>query len=231
MNIRLLAFASAAEILGGKTHVVEIEEGASLADLKRHLCTEHPRLMSLWQRLAIAVDGDLVSQGNDPRLKDGVEVALLPPVSGGSPGDSAEDHAVLVDGPIDTPDVQQRVETPENGAVLVFLGAVRNHHQGRPVVQLTYDAYRPMAERRLRQITRELEASQDGLRAAIVHRLGEVPAGEPSVVIAVSSPHRQAAYEASREALERLKREVPIWKQEHYGDGEAVWREVEAIAP
>jgi molybdopterin synthase catalytic subunit len=87
-----------------------------------------------------------------------------------------------------------------------------------------------MAETVLRRIAADLVAGADRLRAAIVHRLGEVPVGEPSVVIAVASPHRAAAYEASRTALERLKREAPIWKREHYADGEAAWREEEALS-
>jgi len=107
---------------------------------------------------------------------------------------------------------------------------VRDHHAGRPVAKLTYSAYRPMALAGLRRIVTDLEASGPGLRAAIVHRLGEVPVGEASVVIAISSPHRAAAYEASRTALERLKAEIPIWKREHYADGEAAWREEEPLA-
>ena len=86
-----------------------------------------------------------------------------------------------------------------------------------------------MALEGLRRIVADLEAGHENLRAAIVHRLGEVPVGEPSVVIAVASPHRAAAYDASRTALERLKAEIPIWKREHYADGGAEWREVEPL--
>jgi molybdopterin synthase catalytic subunit len=99
------------------------------------------------------------------------------------------------------------------------------------VARLTYAAYRPMAERTLGRIVADLEAAHEDLRAAIVHRLGEVAVGEASVVIAVASPHRDAAWAASRQALERLKREVPIWKREHYADGGAAWREEEPLAP
>lgn len=112
---------------------------------------------------------------------------------------------------------------------MIFLGNVRDHHAGRPVAKLTYSAYRPMALEGLRKIVADLEAGAPGLRAAIVHRLGEVPVGEASVVIAVASPHRAAAYEASRTALERLKAEIPIWKREHYADGEEAWREEEPL--
>ena len=86
-----------------------------------------------------------------------------------------------------------------------------------------------MALEGLRRIVADLEAGHENLRAAIVHRLGEVSVGEPSVVIAIASPHRAAAYDASRAALERLKAEIPIWKREHYADGEAAWREEEPL--
>jgi molybdopterin synthase catalytic subunit len=137
----------------------------------------------------------------------------------------------LVDGPLDVDRAVAAVAAPERGAVVVFLGTVRDHHAGRPVERLTYSAYRSMATDVLRRIVADLEAEHDRLRAAIVHRLGEVPVGEPSVVIAVAAPHRAAAYEASRAALERLKREAPIWKREHYAGGASGWREEEALRP
>jgi molybdopterin synthase catalytic subunit len=137
----------------------------------------------------------------------------------------------LTDEAIDTASLVRAVSAAACGAVVLFLGTVRDHHGGRVVAELAYSAYRPMALTRLEQIVHDLEAAAPGLRAAIVHRLGSVPIGEASVVIAVASPHRQAAYEASRTALERLKREVPIWKRETYGDGTVAWREEEALVP
>ncbi|HBL27557.1 MAG TPA: hypothetical protein DD490_12035 [Acidobacteria bacterium] len=138
-------------------------------------------------------------------------------------------RAALVDGPIDVGRVTAAVGGPAHGAVVLFLGTVRDHHAGRPVGRLTYSAYRRMALDALGRIVADLEAGAGGVRAAIVHRLGEVPVGDASVAIAVSSPHRAAAYEASRTALERLKAEVPIWKQEHYTEGPPVWREEEPL--
>lgn len=136
--------------------------------------------------------------------------------------------ASLTDSPLDPTPLLAQVSTPDRGALVLFLGTVRDHHRGRSVAFLTYSAYRPMALARLERIVADLEA--DGtVRAAIVHRLGEVPVGEASVAIAASSAHREAAYEASRTALERLKREVPIWKRERYADGEEVWREEEPL--
>jgi molybdopterin synthase catalytic subunit len=223
MKIHLLAFASAGDAIGTTETEIELPAGSRVADLRVRLDAEHPKLAPLWPRLAIAVDGRIAAP--DSPLADGAEVALLPPVSGGS-GDLRAD---LVDGPIDTDAVAAAVAGPGRGAVLVFLGTVRNSHAGRAVEKLTYSAYRRMALDTLVTIAADLEAATPGLRAAIVHRLGEVPVGEASVVIAVASPHRAAAYEASRTALERLKAEVPIWKREHYAEGTAVWREEEPL--
>lgn len=221
MKIRLLAFASAGDALGTTETELELPDGSRVADLRARLDRDHPALAPLWPRLAVAVDGRIA--GQDEPLADGVEVALLPPVSGGSA------LAELVDGPIDVDRAVRSVEASGFGAVVVFLGTVRDHHAGRAVEKLTYSAYRKMAADTLAKIVSDLEAL--GTRVAIVHRLGEVPVGEASVVIAVGSPHRAAAYEASRTALERLKAEVPIWKREHYAEGEAVWREEEALHP
>lgn len=231
MRIRLLAFASAADALGTGETAIELAEGAGVADLRRELEARHPELVALWSRLAVAVDGEIA--GPETSLADGAEVALLPPVSGGSGKAVAEapprPRALLTEAPIRVDDAVAAVARPSRGAVLVFLGTVRDQHRGRPVERLTYSAYRSMAEARLGRIEREIEAAGDDLGLAIVHRLGEVPAGEASVVIAAASPHRAAAYEASREALERLKREVPIWKREHYAGGDAAWREEEPL--
>ena len=221
MKIRLLAFASAGDALGTTETEIELPEGSRVADLRARLDRDHPALAPLWPRLAIAVDGRV--SGPDEPLRDGIEVALLPPVSGGS------GLAELVDGPIDVDRAVRSVEAPGFGAVVVFLGTVRNHHAGRTVEKLTYSAYRRMAADTLTRIVSDLESN--GTRVSIVHRLGEVPVGEASVVIAVGSPHRAAAYEASRTALERLKAEAPIWKREHYAEGEAEWREEEALTP
>jgi MoaE-MoaD fusion protein len=224
MKIRLLAFASAGDALGTTEMELELPDGSRVADLRERLDRDYPKMAPLWPRLAVAVDGRVVSL--DAGLQDGVEVALLPPVSGGT---EESIRAELTDGPIDTGRAAAAVSGPGRGAVVLFLGTVRDHHAGRSVEKLTYSAYRSMALDGLRRIAADLEASATGLRAAIVHRLGEVPVGEASVVIAIGSPHRAAAYEASRIALERLKAEIPIWKREHYADGEAAWREEEPL--
>src|SRR5690349_10344574 len=224
MKIRLLAFATAADALGTDETEMELPEGSRVSDLRARLDREHPSLAALWPRLAVAVDGRVVRP--DEPIPDGAEVALLPPVSGGAPDGL---RAELVEQPIDAERVVAAVSGPSRGAVVVFHGTVRDSHAGRPVEKLTYSAYRSMARDGLVRIVTDLESAYEDLRAAVVHRLGEVPVGEASVVIAVASPHRAAAYEASRLALERLKAEIPIWKREHYAGGEAVWREVEPL--
>lgn len=230
MKLRIVAFATASDVLGSSPVEIELPDGSSLADLEANLLSRYPALEPLWPRLAVAVDGELARSGAE--ILDGSEIALLPPVSGGSGAVAnapAAQRVALVDGPINVAAVEHRVSDPACGAVLLFLGTVRDHHAGREVLLLTYSAYRAMAESTLERIVTELEAESPGLRLAIVHRLGEVPVGEASVVIAAASAHRAAAYEASRRALERLKREVPIWKRERYASGEAVWREEEPL--
>jgi molybdopterin synthase catalytic subunit/molybdopterin converting factor small subunit len=269
MRVHLLAFASAGDALGAGELELDLPAGATVADLRLVLDRGHPALAPLWPRLAVAVNGVVV--GPAAALSEGVEVALLPPVSGGTGDDanppptltaptapapeSPASRVELVEGPIDAQKVMARVASPGRGAVLLFLGTVRDRAQAsppggappqgavpladpapvpsRPVLHLTYSAYRPMALARLALIACELEeaaeAAGGNLRVAIVHRLGQVALGEASVAIAVAAPHRAAAYEASRRALERLKSEVPIWKLERYADGEAVWREEEPL--
>ncbi|MEA2694920.1 MAG: MoaE-MoaD fusion protein [Acidobacteriota bacterium] len=234
MRIRLLAFASAADALGAAELELDLDPGSRVSDLRARLEREHPGLVPLWPRLAVAVDGRIVRP--EEALAEGVEVALLPPVSGGSgagapgtPENAERVRTALVEGPIEIDRVVEGISGPGRGAVVVFLGTVRNQHAGQKVTQLTYSAYRAMARAALEAIAADLEAAHEGLRAAIVHRLGEVGVGEASVVIATASPHRAAAYEANRTALERLKTEVPIWKREHYAGGEAVWREEEPL--
>ena len=223
MRVRILAFATAATELGAAEGEIELADGATIDTLRRELVSRHPSLDTLWPRLAIAVDGELAAA--DTVLEDGVEVALLPPVSGGERA-----RARLVDGPIDVAALRAETGHDSCGAVTLFVGSARHNHDGRAVTGLTYSAYRRMAVASLEKISRELEAEAPGLRLGIVHRLGVVPVGEASVAIAAAAPHRDAAFAAARTALERLKRETPIWKRESYADGSSAWREEEPLA-
>ncbi|MEM1244976.1 MAG: molybdenum cofactor biosynthesis protein MoaE [Acidobacteriota bacterium] len=233
MNVRVLTFASASDAVGGAEVTLELAPGTDVRALKERLERDYPSLGELWHRLAVAIDGEIVP--DEAQLSDGCEVALLPPVSGGAPAEVAEalgskrDATRLTTAPLVADDVARAVAAPTCGALLVFLGNVRNHHAGRGVASITYSAYESMAEQRIRQIESELEAQFEGLRIAIVHRLGNIAVPESSVVIAAASPHRDVSYDANRLALERLKKEVPIWKREHYEDGEEAWREEESL--
>ena len=137
--------------------------------------------------------------------------------------------AHLTDTAIDIAALLAETAAPGCGAVVLFLGTVRDRQADRAVTAITYSAFRPLAERVLATIEAELDAEHPGLRVRIVHRLGTLEVGEASVAIASASPHRAAAYTANRRALERLKSEAPIWKLERYRDGERRWREEEPL--
>lgn len=126
-------------------------------------------------------------------------------------------------------DVLDRVGSSADGAVLLFLGTVREQNEGRPVRGMRYDAYVEMAEPVLREIVREAAARAGSERIAAVHRIGELGIGEVSVAIAVSSPHRAEAFDACRFVIEEIKRRLPVWKQEHYVEGDARW--LEGVTP
>jgi len=138
-------------------------------------------------------------------------------------------HAEIVRDPIDPGGVLDQVGAREDGATLLFLGVVRDHAEGRSVRGMRYDAYEEMAADVIREIAAEAAERLGTDRVAVVHRVGELEIGEASVAIAVSSPHRKEAYEASRYVIEEIKRRLPVWKKEHYLDGDAAW--VEGTVP
>jgi molybdopterin synthase catalytic subunit/molybdopterin converting factor small subunit len=177
------------------------------------------RVADVWTRLALgeepsglvyAVNREYVDRGYE--LADGDEVALTPPVSGGT--------FRLVDGPLDIGAALHEVEDPDAGGIASFVGTVRRRSRGRDVLRLEYEAYEEMAEQMLERLGAELTARHGLCAVAIHHRIGRVEIGEPSVVIAVSSPHRTAALDACREAIETLKTTIPLWKKEIYAGGE-----------
>ncbi len=220
MRIRVLAFATAADALGCRELELELEDGATVGRLLARLEDDAPGLGPIRERLAVAVNGKLV--GPETTLEDSDEVALLPPVSGGDPRPAVQ----LVCRPIEAGEVS--LADFGCGAEVVFLGRVRDQSKGRGVTKITYQGYEAMAEARLLTICREL--SGNGTQLRIIHRLGDVAVGELSVAIAARAPHRKQAFAACSEALERLKRETPIWKLEHYDDGSLSWREEEPLS-
>ena len=138
----------------------------------------------------------------------------------------AEMRCQLTREPIDGRALAEQLRRGEDGAVVVFEGIVRNHSRGRATRFLEYEAYEPMALEQMREISEALLRQFPVDRIAMVHRLGHLEIGEASVVIVITSEHRKAAFDACREAIDRLKRVVPIWKKEYFADG-AVWVEGE----
>ena len=132
-------------------------------------------------------------------------------------------HAAIVRSAIDTTELIARVGAPEHGAVLLFLGTVRDHNDGRPVEGVGYEAYEEMARAVLATVAEEAAARLGSGAVAVEHRVGELAVGEVSVAIAVAAPHRAPAYEASRYVIEEIKKRLPVWKQERYVDGDARW--------
>ncbi len=137
----------------------------------------------------------------------------------------------LTTSPLDVAGMLSAVAAPDCGAMAVFVGTVRNHHEGREVVAIEYSAYEAMAARTLEQIAAELAEATPGLRLLLRHRLGRIAVGEASIAIVAASARREAALTAIRTALERVKSEAPIWKLEIYADGSERWREEEPLAP
>ena len=127
----------------------------------------------------------------------------------------------IVQAPIDLAEILHSVKSPDSGAIDIFIGATRNHSDGKEVLSLEYEAYKPMALKLMEGIVAEARRRWDINRIAMVHRVGKVEIGEASVIIAVSAVHRREAFEACRYAIDSLKRDVPIWKKEVFSDGEA----------
>ena len=126
-------------------------------------------------------------------------------------------------------EVREAVEGPDAGAVVLFLGTVRNNTNGRAVKGLEYESYPPMAEKKMAEIAQEVSEKWGLDRVAMIHRVGKLEIGEVSVAVAVASPHRKAAFEAGQYAMDRLKQIVPIWKREVWADGEAEWVKPDAV--
>ncbi len=224
MRLRVLFFGRLKEIIGRAEDQVELTEGASVEDLFARYGSQFPQLAPFRPSLVASVNQEF-AQWSAP-LRNGDEVAFLPPVSGGRQAAVAEDIYELVRAPIPSAEIIAHVKAPEDGAVVVFDGIVRNHSRGRQTLYLDYEAYEPMALKKMREIGAQIRNKFPVHRIAIVHRLGRLAIGETSVLIAVSAPHRHITFDACRYAIDTLKRTVPIWKKEYFADG-AVWAEGE----
>jgi len=233
MQVRVRYLGMLKEITGREEEPVEVADDASVGKLLAALQQRIPQLQQFRHAIAVAVNYEY--SGSETRLRDGDEVALIPPVSGGAPEDSissensamqATEHAALVRHAIDGAGIAAAIRQPEDGAVVVFDGVVRNHTRGRRTLYLDYSAYEPMALRQMEQLAQQALANHAIRDVWLVHRLGRLEIGESSVYIAVASAHRAAAFEACRWMIDTLKKTVPIWKKEYFEDG-AVWADGE----
>ena len=219
MRVRILVFGVLKEIFAETSAAVELPEGARVRDLLEKFRGSFEGRDALWGALAIAVNREYVSV--DHTLHEGDEVALLPPVSGGADG-----RVALTRERIDAAWLVAGLKCGEDGAVVVFDGIVRNNSRGRVTLYLQYEAYEEMALEQMRALTAKAAKDFAIRDIVLVHRLGRLEIGETSVLIAVASAHRAAAFDACRWLIDTLKKTVPIWKQEHFADG-AVWADGE----
>lgn len=220
MTVKVLFFGIAKDLTGLGQECVEIHEGDCLEVLWRRYESRFPRWKEIAATLVAAVNQEVA--GPSQALGDGDEVAFLPPVSGGA----GEDFCRMAREAIPTQELARQLKSPEDGAVAIFEGIVRNHSRGRRTLFLEYEAYERMAVRKMEEIAREAKEKFSIDRIGMIHRAGRLEIGETSVAIIVTSAHRGAAFDACRFAIERLKKIVPIWKKEYFEDG-AVWAEGE----
>jgi molybdopterin synthase catalytic subunit len=218
MKVRIRYFAMLREALGRAEETREVAAETTAGQLFDDVVTEVPRLAGFKKSVMLMVNQEYVS--GDHRLRDGDELALIPPVSGGQ-GTGGCLFRMTTEA-LDARAVEEVVAGPDSGAIVTFTGTVRDHARGKGVTALDYEAYPPAAEKMLERIGDEIRERWGIERVSIVHRYGLLQVGEASVVIAVAAPHRDEAFAACRHAIERIKEIVPIWKKEHYHDG-AVW--------
>jgi molybdopterin converting factor subunit 1 len=228
MLVRVLFFGRLKEIVGIAEDSAEFSAGARVADVFARYGSRFPELEKFRASVAAAVNQQYC-EWTAP-VASGDEVAFLPPVSGGQ-GTGAEvsaprDICGIVRSPIRTPELVEQLKTPADGALVVFEGIVRNHSKGKETLYLVYEAYEPMALGVMRKLCAEIRRLHSIDRLLMQHRLGRLEIGETSILIAVSSAHRAAAFDACRFAIDTFKRTVPIWKQEFFRDG-AIWAEGE----
>ena len=221
MRVRVLFFGMLKDLVGKSSDSLDLPDEAMVRDLLAHYVSESPQMRESMNALAVAVNQEYA--GPQTVLKSDDEVALLPPVSGGS-GKAAS----IVRDVIDTRGVLERIKRDEDGAAVVFEGVVRNQTRGRRTLYLDYEAYEEMALRQMEDLAEQTLKQFQVREVALVHRLGRLEIGETSVLIVVASAHRTAAFEACRWLIDTLKRRVPIWKKEYFEDG-AVWADGEAF--
>lgn len=222
MRVRVLFFGVLRESFGAPEQWVELAgPDNSIAALLRLLQSRaEPAISGIWSRLAVAVNQQYAQASH--LLQAGDEVALLPPVSGGAQPSSV----LLTHEPLASEQAVAALKAGSDGAVVVFDGVVRNNTRGRQTEYLVYEAYEEMAIAQMQQLVKEACTKYPVRDALLHHRLGRLEIGETSVLIAVASAHRGAAFDACRWIIDTLKKTVPIWKKEIFIDG-AVWADGE----
>ena len=222
MQVKILPFGVLKDWLA--TTTLDLPEGATVARLLDQLAAKGPRIPdNTWSSIAVSVNAEYARPAHI--LRDGDEVGLLPPVSGGIVADNCLVIALTRE-PIDAQKIVASAKEGEDGAVVAFDGIVRNNSRGRQTLHLDYEAYEEMALRQMSELAVEARTRFRVRHVTIVHRLGRLAVGETSVLIVVASAHRAQAYEASRFLIDTLKKTVPIWKKETFVDG-AVWSDGE----
>jgi molybdopterin converting factor subunit 1 len=231
VRVRVLFFGLLKDIIGRPEEEIELPAGVCAGAVFAHYAETFPKLREMENSILLARNQRFAPASE--ALADGDEIALLPPVSGGA---SRYTHEIaseprghffaLTREPIDTRELAARLLRGEDGAVVAFEGVARNNSNGRRTLCLDYECYEPMALRVMAEIGCAIAGRLEIGRIAIVHRLGRLEIGETSVAVIVTAPHRQPAFAAALDAINRLKRTVPVWKKEHFEDG-AVWVEGE----
>ncbi|MBM3757347.1 MAG: molybdopterin converting factor subunit 1 [Acidobacteria bacterium] len=226
MRVNVLFFGVLRDIAGQRECSVEVEEGITAAGLFDYFVSRFPTLEQVRKSTMVARNQEF----SDPStvLADGDEVALLPPVSGGTAwsrklvsGEQSNFYGITRE-PIDAAALAKELLQPRDGAFVNFEGVVRDNTKGRATKFLEYECYEAMAIKMMAQIGDEIAANHAISRIALVHRLGRMEINETSVAVIAFAPHRGPAFEAAREGINKLKKLVPIWKKEHFADGE-VW--------
>ena len=195
---------------------MEVPEGTTISGLVATLGRDYPAIAAAARHLVAAVNAEYVEP--DTVLHPGDEVALIPPVSGGMRDQRA--RVEVTDKPLDPLLLIERTKRSRDGAVVTFVGIVRDNAEGHRVIFLDYEAYKEMAEAKLQEIVDEIRLRWELEDVAIYHRLGRLKVGEASLVVVVCSPHRPPAFEACAYAVDRVKEIVPVWKKEIWEDGE-----------
>ena len=229
MQVRVLYFGMLKDAIGRQVDNVRLHEGATLSDLVAECRKVAPPVEDFQKILAYSVNQEYAQLST--RLKDGDEVALLPPVSGGSDVQVATrigsaKRCVITLEKINQQQIMEEIKGAEDGAVSVFDGIVRNHSRSRKTLYLDYEAYEEMALKQMEGLTETALNNYKIRDVRVVHRLGRLEIGETSVLIAVAAAHRAPAMDACRWLIDTLKKTVPIWKKEHFEDG-AVWSDGE----